>query len=89
MRVYPCKKVTPQRFYLDEIWPEGFGNPNYLPYLVIRKRWFLGFGPKIVDFGVLVGDYLRTYAIAERYCHLLNVLYKPRKRGRKRFRIDL
>lgn len=89
MRVYPCKKVIPQRFYLDEIWSEGVGNPNYPLHLVIRKRWFLGFDPKIVEFGVLVGDYRCTYAIAERYCHLLNVLYRPRKRGRKRFRIDL
>lgn len=82
MCVYPCKKVTPQKFFLDEIWPEGFGNLDYPPYLVIRKRWFLGFGPKIVDFGLLPFDDL-TYRIAERYCHLLNLLYKPRKRFRK------
>lgn len=80
MRVYPRKKVTSQKFYLDEIWPEGYGNPLYPPYLVIRKRWFLGFGPKIVDFELLSFDYLTTYRIAERYCHLLNLLYKPRKR---------
>ena len=84
MRVYPCKKVTPQRFYLDEIWPGKPGDPCRPPILVLRKRVRLGIHPKIVYFGVLFPNTMSDlYKIAERYCHLLNVLYKPCKRGRK------
>lgn len=67
-------KSTKPHFYLEEIWIEGWGNMDYPPMLVLKKRLWGPFGKTLVDFGILNGqNMIEKYAVAERYCHLLNI----------------
>ena len=81
------RKTQPVKtfFYLKEIWIEGWGNPNYPPYLVIKKRVLGPFGKTVVDFGILnERNCIEIYAIAERYCHLLNIRRVAELKGKRR-----
>lgn len=66
-------------FYLEEVWIEGHYNMDFPPFLVLRKRTWWIFYKTIVDFGILDVDekrYIKINKTADRYCHLLNLLYK-------------
>lgn len=68
------------KFYVAEIWIEGFGNIHYPPYLVIKKHLWWIFSKTIVDFGILSFENCDgKYQTAERYCNLLNYFFNCRK----------